>query len=230
MEKKEKEIWKISSIIRKGSRHKEMKLHCQDYVTNYVYRDYRAIALADGAGKSDMAYYGAQTTSKTVVKLLTKNFEEFYQMKKEEIRYHIIVNIREELYKLCKKEGVILDDVKSTLLAAVMDIRDKRCIVVHLGDGYAGIRIGKQCRIISYPKNGINHSLTYLTSTFPVTSKIQVHCGQVEDMNAIFLMSDGWCEKNKTAADIGRIYQQYEKGNLVLNGYTDDIGMIAISQ
>lgn len=228
MEKKKH--WRVSSITKKGIRHEKMNLRCQDYVVSGIYGKYQAIALADGAGNSDMAYYGAQKVSKTVVELLIKNFEELYKMGIEKIRYNIIVNIREELYKLCREEQVRLDDVKSTLLAAAVDTENQRCIMVHLGDGYIGTKTGNACRIISYPMNGMKRSMTYLTTTFPVASKIQVRCGQMESMDAIFLMSDGWCEKNKTIADIHRVYEQYERGQAAVDDYMDDVSMIAMSK
>lgn len=227
---KKKNHWEVGCIIKKGKRHEKKGLQCQDYVYSASCQHYQAVVLADGAGKTDMAYYGAKRAAEVTAGLLTQNFEKFYGMEKEQLKSSLIIHVRSALFCLCRQYGVLLDEVKSTILAVAMDKRDKRCILVHLGDGYIGAKINGEYRIISHPVNGRQSFYTCLTSSFPAIPMIQIRKGKIKGAEAVFLMSDGWKEAGKEEAGILSLYQDYEKGNVQIENYEDDIGMITMSE
>lgn len=186
----------------RGRRHEKLGMKCQDYICRVQRDGKKAIALADGAGRTDLGYLGASTAAETAAGILIGEFGSLFLMEKEEVCQKIMVSVQRELYALCGRYNAKLTDVHSTLLAAVCEEKTNRILVIHLGDGFI-VKEGKNGkRIVSYPDNGRSRYETYLTSMNSAKDRLRVYRGTIADDDKIFLLSDGWSEFMKTKEDI----------------------------
>ena len=212
--------------LQRGIRHERLNLLCQDAVCGRKKNGVMVVAAADASSENNYGRKGAEIVVETLLHLLLHHFNEIHEMRKNEIQYNIILQVRKKLYEFCQKEGIKLEEVKSTFMAFAYDKETKRVILLHLGDGYIVAKTKKGFRIISYPKNGGNPYRTYMTSTVPVGDKIHVYCGKMEELQEIFLITDGWREFFQTDEELPgilpKIKYNWWKGE-------DDLGLICLN-
>lgn len=212
-------MWRIKKYYSKGSKNLKMGLKCQDYVFGIEDKgngNY-AIALADGSGNDNMAYYGAKLAAETLAEIMLEIIKNKIS-DEEEIRMNVKNGIRQKLIELCKENDCDLDQVHSTLLGVAVDENDERFIAVHLGDGviyYEKFDEGSE-KIMSHPDNGVNRYYTYLTSMIDPGKHLRVYTGNLNDINGFILMSDGW--KNNNEDNI----------KLLIDMETDDVSLIEL--
>lgn len=218
----------IYKYVRRGKMHEEEKLACQDAVTSGVKEGVIVIAAADASSKNDFGRLGAEAAVEVLKQMLLHNFEELYLMEKVDLQYNLIIQVRNKLYELCEKHKIHLDDVKSTLMAFAYDRETGRAIMVHLGDGYIVAKMNEQYRVISYPENVGNRYCTYMTSTIPVADKIKVYRGEIEKLQKVYLLTDGWCEFIHKDAEILTLIQKEIEGECKLVGQ-DDLSVICMN-
>ena len=209
--------------LQRGKCHERLNMACQDAVCGKEKNGVIVVAAADASSDSNYGKKGAEIAVESLLHLLLTYFEEIYKMEKEDIQYNAIVQVRKKQYEFCKREGIQLEDVKTTFMAFAYDKKTKRTILLHLGDGYIVVKRKEEFRIISYPKNGGNIYRTYMTSTIPVGDKIHVYCGKLEGIQEIFLITDGWREFIQTDEELPNILQKVKE---YLWKGEDDLGLI----
>lgn len=209
--------------LQQGKCHERLNMACQDAVCGKEREGLIVVVAADASSKSDYGKKGAEIVVETLLHLLLNHFDEMFEMKKKDLQYNAIVQVRRKQYEFCRKEGITLEEVKSTFMAFAFDKKTKRTVLLHLGDGYMVARMGNRFRIISYPKNGGNPYRTYMTSTIPVREKIHVYCGKMENIREIFLITDGWQEFIQTDDEIPKVLQNVKEH---LWKGEDDLGLI----
>lgn len=187
-------MWKIHQKNKRGKRNEAMQLQCQDQTAGAAYEEYTAVALADGSGKDDYAAKGAKAVVEIVSKLMARHFEELYQMDIKGIKFNVVITMKKELYQLCKQYQISLQQLQSTLAAAVIDEKTGRYILCHLGDGMIGGIVGQKQYILSYPENGVNNRYTKTTISDEIMDAVRVQKGENKELTKICLMSDGWTE------------------------------------
>lgn len=218
----------IYKYIKRGKMHEKEKLACQDAVTGAVKNGVMVITGADASSENDFGKRGAEVAADTLKKLFLDYFDELYEMEKKDLQYNLIIQVRKRLYELCEEFNISLNDVKSTLMAFAYDRPTKRAIMVHLGDGYIVAKMKNQYRIVSYPENVGNRYCTFMTSNIPVADKIKVYRGKMEDLQRVYLLTDGWCEFIQKTSDILTLIQTKIEGKCQLVG-EDDLAVICMN-
>lgn len=200
---------------------------CQDKVAYKKKKDVRGIALADGAGSACKSATAAEAIGEVLTEFIVSDFDALYQLEEKELRYNILICLREKLYEICKEEQVEFEELKSTFLAFGINDVDKRYLLFHLGDGMAGVTLedGKQV-IVSEPENGNNKAMTKLVTSIPVAESIRISKGVIRNATQVFLLSDGWRELKEYKNEIPRFEKYiYNQGKELLIT-EDDISAI----
>ena len=213
--------------VKRGRLHKKMNLACQDAVSGGKEKGIYVITAADASGMSNYGEKGARLATETLKELLLYHFDEMYKMQKKDIQYNVIIQVRKKQYEFCDLHGIEIEDIKSTLMAFAYERETRRIIMLHLGDGYIVTKSKERYRIVSYPQNGGNLSRTYMTSMIPVSQKIKVHCGLLEDLQEVFLLTDGWREFTSTNEDVLQLVQKIDMSQRWEG--EDDLGFISMN-
>lgn len=90
-----------------GRGHEKNNIPCQDATHTLQNDTAHIITLADGAGSARFSHFGAEATVKKMADFLSKNFDRFYNVKKEEftsIKKEIITTLCENLQSLAAKK------------------------------------------------------------------------------------------------------------------------------
>lgn len=218
-------MWKVFKCSKVGTRNKENGLKCQDYVHYLEKEPIQVIALADGTGEDNFAGIGAEHSCKTLAKLLAEHFEDLYNMEKSLVQFNVITNVQTELYELCSKYGVDIENLHSTLLGLVIDNEKEQFMAIHLGDGSIGIKKNEKIITMSYPENGVNKSETYLTSNHKVGKHVRIYRGDIKEIKEFILVSDGWNEK---LGGKNQFIQEELLEKAEDSIYVDDVSFIAL--
>ena len=213
--------------VKRGRLHKKMNLACQDAVGGGEEKGILVITAADASSMNDYGEKGARLAVETLKELLLYHFDEVYQMSKRDIQYNVIIQVRKKQYEFCDLHGIEIDDIKSTLMAFAYERKTRRIIMLHLGDGYIVTKSKERYRIVSYPQNGGNLHRTYMTSMVPVSQKIKVYCGMLEDLQEVYLLTDGWREFANTNEAVLKIVQKIDSSDKWEG--EDDLGFISMN-
>lgn len=90
-----------------GRGHEKNNIPCQDATHTLQNDTAHIITLADGAGSARFSHFGAEATVKKMADFLSKNFDRFYNVKKEEftsIKKEIIKTLCENLQSLAAEK------------------------------------------------------------------------------------------------------------------------------
>jgi len=204
-------LWCVSGMTETGSRNREAGLGCQDAICHEESGSVKAIALADGTGETEFAEKGAYYSARVLARLISKNFDELWEMDDKLIQFNVITNVRTELYGRCDEYGVRIEEMHSTLLGLAVDEESGNFIAVHLGDGRieaeersknGRVEAGNATewnsesdmiiRTISFPENGLSRNRTYLTSMCGAGKHVRIVKGSTEEYGRFILKSDGW--------------------------------------
>lgn len=226
-------MWKKNSVCRVGKRNREKGILCQDRVY-YAEKDaIQVITLADGAGEDSFAGVGAERSCQVLGKLLADHYETLFVMEEPYVRFNIAANVKTELYSLCDRYGVRIEQLKSTLLGIAINNQTNTFIAVHLGDGRIDVCSKGKKRTISCPENGGNRRQTYLTSMKDMGKHLRILKGDIQEIRAFILQSDGWQEEE------GKRGEENENGMLTARAisgrenheeYTDDVSRISLQR
>lgn len=184
---------KIAFATMQGSKHQMDNIECQDAVAFSRKKDVVCIALSDGAGSAKYATLGANYISQKFCKIISKNFDYYFNMSEEQLKRQIILNeLRKGLRRLCIRNNDQLRDFHATLLFVAK--KQDRILLGHIGDGGIFIFKNNEIKLISSPNNGEFSNQTYfLTSKtdFEKILKIQKLIISEQDSVGFMLVSDG---------------------------------------
>ena len=96
----------LSHAVR-GRGHEKNGIPCQDATHTLQNDTAHIITLADGAGSARFSHFGAKATAKKMADFLSKNFDRFYNVDKEEltsIKKEIVTTLCENLQSLAAKK------------------------------------------------------------------------------------------------------------------------------
>lgn len=220
-------MWQVSRYCKTGERNRKKGLRCQDSVSYFGSGRCQVISLADGAGGDDYASIGAARASEVFTRLLAENFDELYHMDDGMIQFHVITNIKTELYELCEKYNIQPERLQSTLLGTAIDLKEGRFLAVHLGDGAINLYKNGIIQTLSYPENGVNKSYTRLTSGRKDRNAVRIYRGTVEDVEGFLLVSDGW-GKNIPFSGLKDFKNDETADRIQERAYDDDVSYIAL--
>lgn len=183
-------MWNVIGTAVQGRGHEAKNVPLQDQI--YQQRgDVHVIALADGAGSARLSHIGAERTVQMACKLLTDQFETiFASVDIAEAQQLVLAPIVEQLHLLATEHDTVVKDFASTLLAVA--VKDKRALIVHLGDGEIGaIKNGEQL-VVSSAENGEYANATFFTTSSQAAAHLKlIKSRDITPFTAFFLMSDG---------------------------------------
>lgn len=182
--------WKFSGTAVQGRRHAKNNTPCQDKIFSLSKNGINAIALADGAGSSELSHYGAEVAVKTICEKLCNEFDAMINNPDAAaVKRDILDAINLQLNLLAEDLDCKPRDLASTLLAAASD--DKSLFLVHLGDGIIGCSKRGEMAAVSYPDNGEYKNETVFTTSRDALVRMKLLKGNVSGISGVALMSDG---------------------------------------
>lgn len=185
-------MWKIVGASIQGRSHKNNDIPCQDRIGYFRSDNSNCIALSDGAGSVKYAEIGAQITCDTVCGLFNCDFNKLYSLHLKELQSKIIHNIRTRIGIKASKLGVQKSEFSATMLFVC--IYDDQYIIGHIGDGViAGLK-NNSLVILSEPENGEYANSTYFVTSKKIQNHFRIIKGNISDIRAFYLMSDGAAE------------------------------------
>ena len=178
----------------KGSSCREKRKASEDAVWIQTARDYLFCGLADGQSGAEFGAEGGRVCLKAVADYMeTAGIRTLLDAPfPDELPYPIVKTFREKLLLLAKKKAVPFQSFASTLLAAAVDLKTGRFLLIHLGDGSAvGIPNLGEPVIISAPDRGLTSCHTWLTTSDCAVFHLRISFGTLENQKRLLLLSDG---------------------------------------
>lgn len=180
------EIEKFSAA---GTYHKNLEAENQDAVSFEQNENFAVIALADGASDCSEAKQGAETACQAAANLLLKKGEYFFSCGKSEIAELVLGHVLYELKASAEKAGQALEAYSSTLACAAFDRKNKKLLLLNLGDSLLlGVRDGN-CRVLSMPADTAEGCC--MTTTKGAEEKIFVEIYEHAQMDSVIIFSNG---------------------------------------
>ena len=240
-------MWNSVQCAVQGRGHIKSNTPCQDKTYYLNENDTSVIALADGAGSASMSHYGAEFVTQKICRLLTHQFDIYFNEEDgAAIKRVIVGTLLEGLEKLAQDLDCEVKDLASTLLVSA--VKNGKYIILHIGDGVIGYVKNGELKIASHPENG-----EFVNTTVFVTSKdalptMKMMKGQLNGITGFALMSDGtetslYNKRDKSLAPaLKKIMDlsQYMKAdclqnemsksfeNVIKNSTTDDCSLIIL--
>ncbi|SHI98933.1 Protein phosphatase 2C [Clostridium cavendishii DSM 21758] len=173
-----------------GSLHKKKGIPCQDNVCCYVDKSNAILSLSDGAGSCRLSNVGSKIATKTIIKLMKSNFDNFYTMEALQFKEFIISSLLDEINNVCEKyNSSSIKDFSATLLFVA--IKDNNFIIGHIGDGLIAYYKNGAVRLLSEPENGETSNTTYFFTMPNVYNHFRLFKGHVNEVEGFIVMSDG---------------------------------------
>ncbi len=148
------------------------------------------MALADGAGSAALSDYGAQCAIEYVCRKFTDDFDLLCGEKDGvAVKKSLLSGLTEALTREAYERDCELNDLASTLLAVA--VKDGRFLIMHIGDGVIGYVKNDRVLVASSPENGEFANTTYFTTSPNVISDVKLLKGNVNEITAFIVMSDG---------------------------------------
>jgi len=180
--------WKSGCAYVRGRSHIKEDVPCQDRAKGMEKDGVALIALADGAGSAKCSHIGAELAIEAVSAELTAGFDEALSLQEEDIAAGWLDRILASLESTADANGMVAADYASTLL--VVAVKGDSYIAGHLGDGLIAVE-REELEVLSHPENGEYANSTYFTTSRDAEARLRIYRGNVEDIKAFFLMSDG---------------------------------------
>jgi len=225
------EKWKQSEAYVIGTSHIAMNEPCQDRTFYVKENGIHVIALADGAGSRKFSHKGAEIVTKTICQLLNKEFfkiymhcekrgkaEAEYQDEMKKLKRYILKEILTALNHYATQEGLLLDDLSSTLLFCA--IHNNKYIIGHIGDGVIGGLFEENneltIKTLSVPKNDGAPNITFFLTDSNALDHLRISTGEFTNCRGIILMSDGpgevmYDETQGMNKNVIKIFDNYHK-------------------
>lgn len=184
--------WKQASAYVAGRSHIKEDLPCQDRTICTEHEGMFMIALADGAGSAKRSDIGAEATLQTLTAYIGEHYDKLMAKDPGEISEELVGVALTRLTELAEEQEQSLGEFSSTLLFAA--VKDKIYLAGHLGDGLIAVEKEEGLGTLSHPENGEYANSTYFTTSKDAASHLRIYKGELDEIQAFFLMSDGTAE------------------------------------
>lgn len=177
---------------KRGKLHEKQGKENEDAINVVTNGDYIFAILSDGAGSGPLPKLSSQCTVDEVGKeCLIKSTEMFSSNDKLK---NLIYNLQSRLKETALENACKLSDMMATLVVVGIDLKNKRYIVIHVGDGLVAKVEDNEWRIVSYPENGYSKNSTYFPNSSNVYSHLRIKFGTFGPNEKFFLGTDGCFE------------------------------------
>jgi hypothetical protein len=183
-----------ASII--GTSHKNSGMQCQDECLSAEIeksdgssKAFIAIA-SDGAGSARYGREGAITVCEYIYETVQKWFNDsaIVQMESQDKVKEWIIQVRDHLDKIAKKDSLTIRDYACTLLCTV--ITPEGAIYFQIGDGAIVISEGGEYRPVFWPQSGEYINMTNFITDFDASEYMQIEISPTVPLE-VALLSDG---------------------------------------
>ena len=189
-----------AAAVRRGTRHTDLGLPCQDAVCLRQGRDkatghtISAAVLCDGAGSVPYAREGAQAVSEAVAGMLVQGYSRLESASRPAARQTLMRCVRRTLSRMSRALGCPVWQLASTLVAVALDETARTMLTIHLGDGVIlGLDGRGRAVSLSAAENGRFCNETWFTTSRDATRHLRLgwHDLTAEELLAVCLSSDG---------------------------------------
>lgn len=183
-------MWRAVCCEVQGIGHKKANVPCQDKTFKLMKNGVYVIALADGAGTSNLSHYGAERIVHDMSEYLVNHFVDLIscndgrKVKKNLVDLFRVILLNEAEIHKCN-----IHDLASTLLLAA--VHENHFILLHIGDGVIGYLDEGNLKVASKPDNGEFSNVTTFVTSSEVLSSMRLFKGELKNVDAFVLMSDG---------------------------------------
>ena len=173
-----------------GSAHIKENIPCQDYAYTIRKNGCSCISVADGAGSAKKAETGARIVATVLTKYIAFHFYRILNLANRGQATKVLVEEARKAITKIMVEGDLMEDYNTTFMAIA--VKDKQCIVVHIGDGLTGFEKDGKVGIITYPINGEYANTTYFITGDNAEYMMQCRTVELKSKSIrLFCLSDG---------------------------------------
>lgn len=185
---------KISYEIfsKRGKYHELQGKENEDAINVVTNGDYIFAILSDGAGSGPLPKLSSQCTVDEVGKECLIEPSELFSSN-DKLK-NLIFNLQSRLNKTAIENNCQLSDMMATLIVVGIDFKNKRYIIIHIGDGLVAKVEDNEWRIVSYPENGYSKNSTYFPNSSNVYSHLRIRFGTFGPNEKFFVGTDGCFE------------------------------------
>ena len=145
--------------------------------------DYFFCAISDGCGSSKYAKQAAETVVEASTDFC---YDLVLKNNKIESLKELPYILQLELQNKSQALNLDFNELKSTLVLFVLNIKTKRYYIAHIGDGI--VICGDQ--VLSYPENGMTSQFTYFANQEDVLKHFRINTGILKNQS-VLISTDG---------------------------------------
>lgn len=181
---------KVNQYIKTGNYHMSKGELCQDVIHYSENSDYAVAVVADGATACVRGREGAELACKAVEDFVNCEGSNIFVFAPEKLAYLLIeyVLFYLETFMERYKEGI--QEYASTLIAACIEKRTGKSILLNLGDGAVFSLCGAEIKTQLSPKRFCGQP--YLTTRKDAYKAVEVNTIELSLGNAVLLCTDGF--------------------------------------
>lgn len=166
-----------------GTYHKQHGIENQDAIKVGMKDDYFFCAISDGCGSSK---YAKQAAEVVVGASIDFCYDLVLKNNKIESLKELPYILQLELQNKSQILNLDFNELKSTLVLFVLNLKTKRYYIAHIGDGI--VICGDQ--VLSYPENGMTSQFTYFANQEDVLKHFRINTGILKNQS-VLISTDG---------------------------------------
>lgn len=166
-----------------GTYHKQHGIENQDAIKVGMKDDYFFCAISDGCGSSK---YAKQAAEVVVDVSIDFSYDLVLKNNKIESLKELPYVLQLELQNKSQILNLDFNELKSTLVLFVLNLKTKRYYIAHIGDGI--VICGDQ--VLSYPENGMTSQFTYFANQEDVLKHFRINTGILKNQS-VLISTDG---------------------------------------
>lgn len=166
-----------------GTYHKQHGIGNQDAIKVGMKDDYFFCAISDGCGSSQYAKQAAETVVEASTDFC---YDLVLKNNKIESLKELPYILQLELQNKSQALNLDFNELKSTLVLFVLNLKTKRYYIAHIGDGI--VICGDQ--VLSYPENGMTSQFTYFANQEDVLKHFRINTGILKNQS-VLISTDG---------------------------------------
>lgn len=175
-----------------GEYHKSIGKENEDAINVVTNGDYMFFLFSDGAGSGPLPKLSSQHTVDEIGNGCFIAPNEIF-CSNDKLK-SLIKNLQKKLKSVANKNFCELSDMMATLIVLGIDLKRKKYIVIHIGDGLVAKTEKDEWKILSYPENGYSKNSTYFSNSPNVNSHLRIRQGTFESNERFFIGTDGCFE------------------------------------
>ena len=166
-----------------GTYHKQHGIENQDAIKVGMKDDYFFCAISDGCGSSKYAKQAAEVVVDVSIDFC---YDLVLKNNKIESLKELPYVLQLELQNKSQILNLDFNELKSTLVLFVLNLKTKRYYIAHIGDGI--VICGDQ--VLSYPENGMTSQFTYFANQEDVLKHFRINTGILKNQS-VLISTDG---------------------------------------